>query len=75
MAGEVGIKIKVSAKDATRNLSKLKNLSNRLQESFNRLKNRSNGAANNIRKTDGLSGEHGKPLTDGNYIRPFKLCR
>ena len=51
MAGEVGIKIKVSAKDATRNLSKLKNLSNRLQESFNRLKNRSNGAANNIRKT------------------------
>ena len=51
MAGEVGIKIKVSAKDATRNLSNLKNLSNRLQESFNRLKNRSNGAANNIRKT------------------------
>ena len=51
MAGEVGIKIKVSAKDAVRNLSKLKNLSNRLQESFSRLQKRSNGAANNIRKT------------------------
>ena len=51
MAGEVGIKIKVSAKDAVRNLSKLKNLSNRLQESFSRLQKRSNGTANNIRKT------------------------
>jgi len=27
---------------------------------------------NNIKKTDGLSAEHGKPLTDGNNIRPFK---
>lgn len=51
MAGEVGIKIKVSAKDADRNLNKLKNSSNRLQESFVKLQNRSNGAANNIRKT------------------------
>ena len=51
MAGEVGIKIKVSAKDADRNLNKLKNSSNRLQESFGKLQNRSNGAANNIRKT------------------------
>ena len=51
MAGEVGIKIKVSAKDADRNLNKLKNSSNRLQESFSKLQKRSNGAANNIRKT------------------------
>ena len=51
MAGEVGIKIKVSAKDANRNLDKLKNSSNRLQESFSKLQNRSNAAANNIRKT------------------------
>ena len=51
MAGEVGIKIKVSAKDANRNLNKLKNSSNRLQESFSKLQNRSNAAANNIRKT------------------------
>ena len=51
MAGEVGIKIKVSAKDADRNLNKLKNSSNRLQESFSKLQNRSNAAANNIRKT------------------------
>jgi tape measure domain-containing protein len=51
VAGEVGIKIKVSAKDANRNLDKLKNSSNRLQESFSKLQNRSNAAANNIRKT------------------------
>jgi tape measure domain-containing protein len=51
VAGEVGIKIKVSAKDADRNLNKLKNSSNRLQESFSKLQKRSNGAANNIRKT------------------------
>jgi len=51
VAGEVGIKIKVSAKDANRNLNKLKNSSNRLQESFSKLQNRSNAAANNIRKT------------------------
>ena len=32
-------------------------------------------AKNNIKKTDGLSAEHGKPLTDGNYIRPFKRVK
>ena len=29
-------------------------------------------AKNNIKKTDGISGEHGTPKTDGNNIRPFK---
>ena len=29
-------------------------------------------AKNNIKKTDGISGEHGKPKTDGNNIRQFK---
>ena len=29
-------------------------------------------AKNNIRNTGGQSWEHGKPLTDGNKIVPFK---
>ena len=51
MAGEVGIKIKVSAKDADRNLNKLKNSSNKLSEAFNKVTRRSQKTQTAFRNT------------------------
>ena len=51
MAGEVGIKIKVSAKDANRNLDKLKNSSNKLSEAFNKVTRRSQKTQTAFRNT------------------------
>ena len=51
MAGEVGIKIKVSARDANRNLDKLKNSSNKLSEAFNKVTSRSQKTQRAIRNT------------------------
>ena len=51
MAGEVGIKIKVSAKDAYRNLNKLKNSSNKLSEAFNKVTRRSQKTQTAFRNT------------------------
>ena len=51
MAGEVGIKIKVSAKDAERNLNKLKNSSNKLDEAFNKVNRRSRKTQASLRDT------------------------
>jgi len=51
VAGEVGIKIKVSAKDANRNLDKLKNSSNKLSEAFNKVTRRSQKTQTAFRNT------------------------
>ena len=51
MAGEVGIKIKVSAKDANRNLDKLKNSSNKLSEAFNKVTRRSQKTQTALKNT------------------------
>ena len=49
MAGEVGIKIKVSAKNAERNLNKLKISSNKLDEAFNKVNRRSHKTQTSLR--------------------------
>ena len=51
MAGEVGIKIKVSAKDANRNLDKLKNSSYKLSEAFNKVTRRSQKTQTALKNT------------------------
>jgi len=51
VAGEVGIKIKVSAKDANRNLDKLKNSSNKLSEAFNKVTRRSQKTQTALKNT------------------------